>query len=73
MELPVVALDSGGAPEVVRAFGITGMLSEPRRRWFGLVEHLLALIRDPARRTAMGAEGRRHVEASTTAPRIERA
>ena len=68
MELPVVALDSGGAPEVVE-HGITGMLSEPGDI-HGLVEHLLALIRDPARRTAMGAEGRRHVEAYFTAPRM---
>jgi glycosyltransferase involved in cell wall biosynthesis len=70
MELPVVALQSGAAPEVVE-HGITGLLSDPGDI-DGLVEHLLALIRDPVRRTAMGAEGRRRAEAYFTAPRMAR-
>ena len=68
MRLPVVALDSGGAPEVIQ-HGTTGLLSEPGDIG-GLTENLLALVRDPARREAMGAKGRRRVEACFTAPRM---
>jgi glycosyltransferase involved in cell wall biosynthesis len=60
MELPVVALNSGGAPEVVE-HGTTALLSEPGDM-AGLTEHLLALIRDPQRRQRMGVNGRRRVE-----------
>jgi glycosyltransferase involved in cell wall biosynthesis len=68
MGLPVVALHSGGAPEAVED-GITGLLSDPGDI-NGLAENLLALIRDPARRTAMGTEGRRRAESYFTAPRM---
>jgi glycosyltransferase involved in cell wall biosynthesis len=68
MELPVVALDSGGAPELIQD-GATGLLSEPGDAAC-LTEHLLALIRDPGRRATMGAAGRRRVESCFAAPRM---
>ena len=68
MGLPVIALESGGAPEVVEQ-GVTGLLSQPGDIE-ALSEHLLDLLRDAGRRAAMGAEGRRRVEAHFTAPRM---
>jgi glycosyltransferase involved in cell wall biosynthesis len=59
MELPVVALDSGGAPEVVED-GTTGLLSKPGDG-AALTEHLLSLLGDPERRRLMGINGRRRV------------
>jgi glycosyltransferase involved in cell wall biosynthesis len=59
MRLPVVALDSGGTPEVVE-HGRTGLLSRAgdHRQ---LAANLLALVREPALRTAMGDLGRERV------------
>lgn len=68
MKKPVVALDSGGAPEVVE-HGKSGLLSQ-----FGdqpaLVANLLALLRDPALRARMGEHGRQQVEARFTPDRM---
>lgn len=60
MELPVVALDNGGTPEVVE-HGVTGLLSAAGDH-DALVEHLGALLADPDRCRKMGCLGRRHVE-----------
>ena len=68
MQLPVVALDSGGAPEVVDD-GVTGLLVEPGDT-DGLTRRLLALLEDPERRQQMGAAGRQRVEALFTTPRM---
>ena len=68
MQLPVVALDSGGAPEVVED-GITGFLIEPGDT-DGLTSKLLALLEDPKRRQGMGAAGRQRVEARFTTARM---
>jgi phosphatidylinositol alpha-1,6-mannosyltransferase len=59
--LPVVAGRSGGAPETV-AEGETGTVVDGRRP--GPVGAAVAgLLADPARARAMGAAGRRRVEA----------
>jgi glycosyltransferase involved in cell wall biosynthesis len=68
MQLPVVAMASGGAPEVVE-HGTTGLLSQPGDIG-ALSEHLLALVRDPERRKRMGVLGRRRVEEHFTTPRM---
>jgi glycosyltransferase involved in cell wall biosynthesis len=60
MELPVVALDSGGAPEVL-VHGENGLLSRPGDL-DGLVANLATLLGDPDLRRAMGRSGRRRVE-----------
>jgi glycosyltransferase involved in cell wall biosynthesis len=59
MGLPVVALDSGGTSEVVE-HGRTGLLSRAgdHRQ---LAANLLALVREPALRSAMGDLGRERV------------
>jgi glycosyltransferase involved in cell wall biosynthesis len=59
MEIPVLALDSGGAPEVV-VDGVTGLLSAPDDV-DGLAANLGELLSDPCRRAAMGAAGRDRV------------
>lgn len=59
MELPVVAVDNGGTPEVVEQ-GTSGLLSAPGDI-DGLVANLAKLIADPSLRHAMGAAGRRRV------------
>ncbi|MDP2290706.1 MAG: glycosyltransferase family 4 protein [Actinomycetota bacterium] len=64
MELPVVALDNGGTPEVVE-HGATGLLS-PAGDHEALVGHLAALVADQARCREMGRLGRRHVEERLT-------
>jgi phosphatidylinositol alpha-1,6-mannosyltransferase len=59
--LPVVAGRSGGAPETVVA-GVTGLVVDGRRS--GPVGRAVAeLLADPARARAMGAAGRRRMEA----------
>ena len=59
--LPVVAGRSGGAPETV-VEGVTGTVVDGRRA--GEVARAVAgLLADPARARAMGAAGRRRVEA----------
>ncbi len=54
---PVVSFDVGGAREVVLP-DVTGCLV-PRDDTAGLVEAVCQLVGDPARRAALGAEGRR--------------
>jgi glycosyltransferase involved in cell wall biosynthesis len=68
MELPVVALDSGGATEVVQ-HGTTGLLSAPGDRT-ALAANLSRLLSDPDRRHRMGVNGRRRVEADFTSERM---
>ena len=58
MGLPVVAVSTGGAPELVQD-GRTGLLSRPDDPP-ALAENLLALIDDPDRRRAMGRQAREH-------------
>jgi phosphatidylinositol alpha-1,6-mannosyltransferase len=58
--LPVVAGDSGGAPDAVRE-GETGYVVPGRDRG-ELAERLVALLEDPRLRARMGAAGRRWVE-----------
>jgi glycosyltransferase involved in cell wall biosynthesis len=59
MELPVVALASGGTVEVV-ADGETGLLAPPGDD-SALAERILALLRDPELRRRMGRRGRARV------------
>jgi glycosyltransferase involved in cell wall biosynthesis len=59
MEKPVIALASGGVPEVVE-HDSTGLLSEPGDI-HGLAANILALIRDPGLRMHLGTCGRMHV------------
>ena len=68
MELPVVALESGGAPEVVEQ-STTGLLSQPGDQ-VGLFDHLLALLGDPSRRRRMGINGRERVQEHFTTSRM---
>jgi glycosyltransferase involved in cell wall biosynthesis len=68
MSLPVVALDVGGAPEIIEE-GVSGFLTSPGDR-DGLVERLLVLIGDPAFRGRLGAAGRRRVESHFTTARM---
>ena len=58
--LPVIAGDSGGAPDAVLD-GQTGHVVGGRDR-VALTGHLIELLRDPDRRAAMGAAGRAWVE-----------
>ncbi|MCU1659782.1 MAG: glycosyl transferase family 1 [Pseudonocardiales bacterium] len=58
--LPVVAGDSGGAPDAVRD-GETGYVV-PGRDDGALVDRLVALLSDPSLRARMGAAGRTWVE-----------
>jgi glycosyltransferase involved in cell wall biosynthesis len=68
MALPVVALDSGGAPEVI-VHGTTGLLS-PEDDVESLAHNLATLLSDPERRTQMGRAGRRRVESRFTSKRM---
>jgi len=68
MKRPVVALDNGGTPEVVR-HGETGLLSAPGDV-DTLASHLLRLLGDPDLRARMGDAGRRDVEARFTPSRL---
>jgi glycosyltransferase involved in cell wall biosynthesis len=61
MRRPVVALETGGVPEVVR-HGETGLLSA-HGDLSAMAANILTLLRDPALRKAMGDNGRRRVEA----------
>ena len=60
-EVPVVSTRSGGIPDTV-ADGETALLVE-ENDVEGMAEAMLALLRDPARATAMGKAGRARVEA----------
>ena len=60
MKKPVVAVDSGGTPEVVE-HGKSGLLSPPDDL-AALTENLRRVLSDPALRAEMGAQGRRRVE-----------
>jgi glycosyltransferase involved in cell wall biosynthesis len=68
--LPVVALTSGGAPEVVED-GWTGFLCAPGDMAM-LESSLRALLCSPETRVAMGCRGRHQVEAHFTAERMAR-
>jgi len=68
MKKPVVALNNGGAPEVVD-HGKSGLLSEPGDVE-ALAENLLALLRDPALRARMGEFGRTQAETRFSAQRL---
>ena len=60
MKKPVIALNAGGAPEVI-AHGITGLLSKPYDTE-QLAANILALLRQPELRKQLGEAGRKHVE-----------
>jgi glycosyltransferase involved in cell wall biosynthesis len=68
MKKPVVALNNGGAPEVVD-HGKSGLLSAPGDQ-DALEANLLTLLRDPALRARMGEYGRQQAEARFTARRM---
>ncbi len=68
MKRPVVALESGGAPEVVE-HGKSGLLCPPGDPQ-SLANGLLTLLRDPALRARMGEYGRRQVETRFTPARM---
>jgi glycosyltransferase involved in cell wall biosynthesis len=70
MKRPVVALDSGGTPEVVE-HGQSGLLSR-EGDLMALAANLLVLIRDPPLRARMGEYGRRQVETRFTPERMAR-
>lgn len=53
---PVVALDTGGTRQVVE-HGVTGLLVDPARWREELPRAIVSLVRDPARRAAMGQAG----------------
>jgi glycosyltransferase involved in cell wall biosynthesis len=61
MEKPVVATATGGLPEIVQG-GETGLLVPPGDA-VALAQAVMALLRDPARATAMGKAGRSRVGA----------
>jgi glycosyltransferase involved in cell wall biosynthesis len=63
MQLPIVALDNGGTPEVVEA-GTAGLLS-PAGDLRSLVDDMLTLIDDPLLRREMGRQGRQIAERFT--------
>lgn len=70
MKKPVLALDMGGAQEVVD-HGKSGLLS-PFGDDEALARNLLTLLRDPALRERMGEYGRRQVETRFTPARLTR-
>jgi glycosyltransferase involved in cell wall biosynthesis len=68
MELPVLALCSGGAPEIIET-GVTGLLAAPNDL-DGLTDCLSVLLADADLRRRMGLAGRRRVEADFTVARM---
>ncbi len=70
MRKPVVALDSGGAREIVE-HGKSGLLSAPQDI-DQLAANILTLIRDENLRRQLGEHGRRRVEGHFTAQRMAR-
>ena len=73
-QIPVVASDAGGLPEVVE-HGVTGLIV-PRGDSVALAEAIGALLADPARRAQMGRAGReralRLFDWDRTAEQLER-
>ena len=67
---PIVATDVPGCRDVVR-HGANGLLV-PARDARALADAVIALADDPARRAAMGAEGRRRAEEGFAAGRINK-
>jgi glycosyltransferase involved in cell wall biosynthesis len=70
MELPVIALNSGGTPEVVEN-GSDGLLSDPGDAQ-SLADNLLTCIEEPQRRVEMGRHGRHRAETVFTIGRMAR-
>jgi glycosyltransferase involved in cell wall biosynthesis len=70
MKLPVVALNTGGTPEVVE-HGACGLLSDPGDT-LALARNLTALLDSDRLRRDMGEEGRRRVEERFTLGRMAR-
>lgn len=70
MAKPVIALDSGGTPQIVE-HGTSGLLSAPKDI-DGLSENILWMLRNPERRREMGAQGRRRVDEYFTPQRMAR-
>ncbi len=68
MELPVVALESGGALEIVTS-GVTGLLSAPGDLP-GLAANISALLADADGRARMGRAGRARAEHDMTSRRM---
>jgi glycosyltransferase involved in cell wall biosynthesis len=68
MELPVVAFDSGGAPEIIIS-GVTGLLSAPGDLP-ALAANVSALLSDADARDRMGRAGRARVEHDMTSRRM---
>ena len=68
MRLPVVALDSGGAPEMV-IDGVTGLLVEPGDTP-ALAAAIVEALSDPVLRREMGERGRQRVEESFSIDRL---
>ncbi len=68
MAKPVVALRSGGTPELV-VHGQTGLLSEPKDV-AGLARNLAILCENPELRANLGGAGRRRVEDVFTPSRL---
>ena len=59
MTKPIVATASGGTPEII-VDAVTGVLVPPKDS-SALAEALVALLKNPALRNAMGAAGRERV------------
>jgi glycosyltransferase involved in cell wall biosynthesis len=70
MELPVVALNSGGTPEVVENAS-DGLLSAPGDEQ-ALADNLLTCVNDPPLRAEMGRHGRQRAETRFTIERMAR-
>jgi glycosyltransferase involved in cell wall biosynthesis len=68
MKKPVLALDSGGVPEIVEP-GKSGLLSA-LSDGPGLTSNLRTLLRNPQLRAQMGEYGRRRVERDFTSERL---
>jgi glycosyltransferase involved in cell wall biosynthesis len=70
MELPVIALNRGGTPEVVEN-GSDGLLSDPGDAQ-SLADNLLTCVKEPQRRAEMGRHGRHRAETRFTIGRMAR-
>ena len=63
-ELPVVATDAGAVPEIIED-GVSGVLV-PARDPGAMADAIAGLLKDPQRRSRMGAKGRERVERQFT-------